>query len=70
MLTSRIRNTNLDGRSFKFVFAYQNYIRVGDIGDVRIEGLETLDYFDNSKEQRERHTEQNSAVSFESEVFD
>jgi hypothetical protein len=34
---------------------------------VRIEGLETLDYLDNLS-QRERHTEQGDAITFESEV--
>jgi hypothetical protein len=35
--------------------------------EVRIEGLETLDYLDNLS-QRERHTEQGDAITFESEV--
>lgn len=36
--------------------------------EVRIEGLETLDYFDNLF-QRERCTEQGDALTFESEVL-
>jgi hypothetical protein len=35
--------------------------------EVRIEGLETLDYLDNLS-QRERFTEQGDAITFESEV--
>ena len=35
--------------------------------EVRVEGLETLDYFDNLK-GRERFTEQGDAITFESEV--
>lgn len=35
--------------------------------EVRVEGLETLDYLDNLK-NRERSTEQGDAITFESEV--
>jgi len=35
--------------------------------EVRVEGLETLDYLDNLKD-RERFTEQGDAITFESEV--
>ena len=35
--------------------------------EVRVEGLETLDYLDNLK-NRERFTEQGDAITFESEV--
>ncbi|XP_030967730.1 putative glucose-6-phosphate 1-epimerase [Quercus lobata] len=67
MLTSRIRNTNIDGKSFTFTFAYHTYFSVTDISEVRVEGLETLDYLDNLK-KRERVTEQGDAITFESEV--
>ncbi|KAA3478081.1 Aldose 1-/Glucose-6-phosphate 1-epimerase [Gossypium australe] len=90
MLTSRIRNTNTDGKSFTFRFAYQTYFFVTDISykldnqdililcftilfysllfsEVRVEGLETLDYLDNLK-NGERFTEQEDAITFESEV--
>ncbi|XP_010545409.1 PREDICTED: putative glucose-6-phosphate 1-epimerase [Tarenaya hassleriana] len=67
MLTSRIRNTNSDGKPFTFTFAYHTYFSVSDISEVRIEGLETLDYLDNLK-NRERFTEQGDAITFESEV--
>lgn len=67
MLTSRIRNTNADGKAFSFTFAYHTYFSVSDISEVRIEGLETLDYLDNLKD-KERFTEQGDAITFESEV--
>ncbi|KAG8043066.1 hypothetical protein GUJ93_ZPchr0305g33730 [Zizania palustris] len=67
VLTSRIRNTNNDGRPFSFTFAYHTYFSVSDISEVRIEGLETLDYLDNLK-GKERSTEQGDAIVFESEV--
>ncbi|KAJ9173306.1 hypothetical protein P3X46_016457 [Hevea brasiliensis] len=67
MLTSRIRNTNTDGKPFTFTFSYQTYFAISDISEVRVEGLETLDYLDNLK-NRERFTEQGDAITFESEV--
>ncbi|XP_072980602.1 putative glucose-6-phosphate 1-epimerase [Typha angustifolia] len=66
MLISRIRNTNTDGKSFSFTFAYHTYFSVSDISEVRVEGLETLDYLDNLQE-RARFTEQGDAIVFESE---
>ncbi|KAE9453650.1 hypothetical protein C3L33_14424, partial [Rhododendron williamsianum] len=67
MLTSRIRNTNTDGKAFTFTFAYHNYFSVSDISEVRIEGLETIDFLDNLQD-RQRFTEQGDAITFESEV--
>lgn len=64
-MISRIRNIN--GKAFSFSFAYHTYLSVSDISEVRIEGLETLDYLDNLCE-RERFTEQGDAITFESEV--
>ncbi|KAL7259086.1 hypothetical protein ACSBR1_005064 [Camellia fascicularis] len=64
-LISRIRNIN--GKPFSFSFAYHTYLSVSDISEVRIEGLETLDYLDNLC-QRKRFTEQGDAITFESEV--
>lgn len=44
------------------------YLNVNyNLSEVRIEGLETLDYLDNLC-QRERFTEQGDALTFESEV--
>ncbi|KAK8608264.1 hypothetical protein V6N13_023691 [Hibiscus sabdariffa] len=83
MLTSRIRNASTDGKPFTFTFAYHTYFLVTDIrnyslfytihlvyafiSEVRVEGLETLDYLDNLQ-NRERFTEQGDAITFESEV--
>lgn len=64
-LISRVRNVN--GKPFSFAFAYHTHLSVSDISEVRIEGLETLDYLDNLS-QRERFTEQGDAITFESEV--
>ncbi|KAF3777879.1 putative glucose-6-phosphate 1-epimerase [Nymphaea thermarum] len=64
-LIPRVRNT--DSRPFSFTFAIRNYLSVSDISEVRVEGLETLDYFDNLK-QRQRFTEQTDAVTFDGEV--
>ncbi|XP_058781212.1 putative glucose-6-phosphate 1-epimerase isoform X2 [Vicia villosa] len=64
-LISRIRNIN--GKPFSFSFAYYTYLLVSDISEIRIEGLETLDYLDNLF-QKERITEQGDAITFESEV--
>ncbi|CAA6665907.1 unnamed protein product [Spirodela intermedia] len=64
-MISRIRN--VDGKKFTFSFAYHTYLSVSDISEVRIEGLETLDYLDNLC-NRERFTEQEDAITFESEV--
>lgn len=64
-LVSRIRNVN--GKPFSFSFAYHSYLSVSDISEVRVEGLETLDYLDNLC-QKERFTEQGDAITFESEI--
>ncbi|KAH6779946.1 Galactose mutarotase-like superfamily protein [Perilla frutescens var. hirtella] len=65
ILISRIRNIN--GKPFSFSLAYHTHFSVSDISEVRIEGLETLDYLDNLS-QRERCTEQGDAITFESEI--
>lgn len=62
---SRVRNIN--GKPFSFSIAYHTYFSVSDISEVRVEGLETLDYLDNLC-QRERFTEQGDAITFESEI--
>ncbi|OEL37482.1 putative glucose-6-phosphate 1-epimerase [Dichanthelium oligosanthes] len=67
ILTSRITNISSDGKPFQFTFAYHTYFSVSDISEVRVEGLETLDYLDNLQ-SRNRCTEQGDAVVFESEV--
>ncbi|KAL0464879.1 UNVERIFIED_CONTAM: putative glucose-6-phosphate 1-epimerase [Sesamum latifolium] len=65
IMISRIRNIN--GKPFSFSFAYHTHFAVSDISEVRVEGLETLDYLDNLC-QKERFTEQGDAITFESEV--
>ncbi|KAG6666706.1 putative glucose-6-phosphate 1-epimerase isoform X3 [Carya illinoinensis] len=67
MMTSRIRNTNTDGKPFMFTFSYHTYFAITDISEVRVEGLETLDYLDYLK-NKERFTEQGDAITFEAEV--
>ncbi|KAL6986361.1 glucose-6-phosphate 1-epimerase [Sarracenia purpurea var. burkii] len=64
-MISRIRNINC--KPFSFSFAYHTYFSISDISEVRVEGLETLDYLDNLC-HRERFTEQGDALTFESEV--
>ncbi|OMO79692.1 Aldose 1-/Glucose-6-phosphate 1-epimerase [Corchorus capsularis] len=64
-LISRIRNINC--KPFSFSIAYHTYFSISDISEVRVEGLETLDYLDNLC-QKERFTEQGDALTFESEV--
>ncbi|KDP46406.1 hypothetical protein JCGZ_10246 [Jatropha curcas] len=64
-LIPRVRNT--DNKAFSFTFALCNYLSVSDISEVRIEGLETLDYFDNLM-RKERFTEQADAITFDAEI--
>ncbi|KAE8662052.1 putative glucose-6-phosphate 1-epimerase [Hibiscus syriacus] len=65
-LISRFRNINC--KPFSFSIAYHTYFSISDISnnEVRVEGLETLDYLDNLC-QKERFTEQGDALTFESE---
>ncbi|CAN6708917.1 unnamed protein product [Malus baccata var. baccata] len=58
---------NTDSKTFSFTFALINYLYVSDISEVRVEGLETLDYLDNLM-RRERFTEQADAITFDEEV--
>lgn len=64
-LTPRVRNT--DSKPFTFTLAVHTYLSVSDISDVRVEGLETLDYLDNLCYQK-RFTEQGDSLTFDSEV--
>nr|GMC93541.1 putative glucose-6-phosphate 1-epimerase isoform X1 [Ipomoea batatas]GMC99472.1 putative glucose-6-phosphate 1-epimerase isoform X1 [Ipomoea batatas] len=61
----RVRNS--DNKPFSFSFALKNYLSMSDISEVRVEGLETLDYLDNMLE-RERYTEQADAITFDGEI--
>ncbi|KAJ0802670.1 putative glucose-6-phosphate 1-epimerase [Helianthus annuus] len=64
-LISRVRNIGC--KVFSFSIAYHTYFSVSDISEVRVEGLETLDYLDNLH-HKERFTEQGDALTFENEV--
>ncbi|KAL0331132.1 UNVERIFIED_CONTAM: putative glucose-6-phosphate 1-epimerase [Sesamum angustifolium] len=66
ILISRVRNVNC--KPFSFSFSFHTYFSVSDISEVRVEGLETLDYLDNLR-NRERFTEQGDALTFESEAI-
>lgn len=65
ILRSRVKNIN--GKPFSFSFAFRTYFAISDISEVRVEGLETLDYLD-CLQERKRFTEQGDALTFESEV--
>ncbi|KAJ4823806.1 hypothetical protein Tsubulata_005650, partial [Turnera subulata] len=65
-MISRIRNVNC--KPFSFSIAYHTYLCVSDISEVRVEGLETLDYLDNLC-QKERFTEQGNTLTFETEML-
>ncbi|KAI3780001.1 hypothetical protein L2E82_09809 [Cichorium intybus] len=64
-IISHIKNT--ETTSFSFTFALQNYLSVSDMSEVRVEGLETLDFLDNLQ-QGKRFTEQPDAITFDGEV--
>nr|XP_043614996.1 putative glucose-6-phosphate 1-epimerase [Erigeron canadensis] len=64
-LIPRVRN--VDTKAFSFTLALRNYFSVSDVSEVRVEGLETLDYFDNML-KRERYTEQADAITFDGEI--
>nr|XP_027187681.1 putative glucose-6-phosphate 1-epimerase isoform X4 [Cicer arietinum] len=66
ILIPRVRNT--DNKPFSFAFSLCNYLSVSDISEVRIEGLETLDYVDNLM-NRSRFTEQADAITFDGELY-
>ncbi|KAF5940067.1 hypothetical protein HYC85_021234 [Camellia sinensis] len=66
-LTLIPRLRNIDNKSFSFTFSICNYLSVSDISEVRVEGLETLDYLDNLL-NRKRLTEQADAITFDGEV--
>lgn len=65
ILRSRVRNVN--GKPISFSIAFRTYFSISDISEVRVEGLETLDYLDNLQD-RKRFTEQGDALTFESEI--
>ncbi|CAM6088295.1 unnamed protein product [Calypogeia fissa] len=66
-LTMTLRVKNMDSKPFSFTFACHTYLSLSDISEVRIEGLETLDYLD-SLQDGTRVTEQGDAITFDSEI--
>ncbi|KAL8167136.1 hypothetical protein V2J09_008635 [Rumex salicifolius] len=64
-LIPRVRNT--DNKNMTFMFPLRNYLSISDISEVRMEGLETLDYFHNLM-QRQRFTEQADTFTFDGMV--
>ncbi|KAL8229106.1 hypothetical protein R6Q57_014006 [Mikania cordata] len=66
-LTMIPRVRNVDSKAFSFTIALRNYFSVSDVSEVRVEGLETLDYLDNLL-KRERYTEQTDAITFDGEI--
>ncbi|KAL1807281.1 hypothetical protein ACET3Z_030349 [Daucus carota] len=58
---------NTDSKSLSFTIVVHNYLSVSDISEVRVEGLETLDYLDNLLHM-ERFTDQADALTFDGEV--
>lgn len=80
-LISAARVTNKDTKPFTFTFALHSYFSISDISEVRIEGLETLDYIDNlekcealppgtqdAAKDRKRNIDQGDSITFDSEV--
>ncbi|KAJ1422432.1 Glycoside hydrolase-type carbohydrate-binding [Sesbania bispinosa] len=65
ILIPRVRNT--DNKALSFTLSLSNYLSVSDISEVRVEGLETLDYFDNMM-NRSRFTEQADAITFDGQM--
>eukprot|EP00245_Coleochaete_scutata_P002453 TRINITY_DN1321_c0_g1_i1.p1 TRINITY_DN1321_c0_g1~~TRINITY_DN1321_c0_g1_i1.p1 ORF type:complete len:287 (-),score=65.54 TRINITY_DN1321_c0_g1_i1:556-1416(-) len=66
-LTSALQVSNMDTKPITFTFALHTYFAVSDVSEVRVEGLETLDYLDNLKD-KQRFTEQGDSVTFDQEV--
>ncbi|XP_020229326.1 putative glucose-6-phosphate 1-epimerase isoform X1 [Cajanus cajan] len=64
-LIPRVRNT--DKKTLSFTLSTSNYLSVSDISEVRVEGLETLDYFDNLM-NKSRFTEQADAITFDGQM--
>lgn len=58
--------TSLSNYSLQWI-SMNDMLRLVNSSEVRIEGLETLDYLDNLS-HKERFTEQGDAITFESEV--
>ncbi|MFS7940393.1 putative glucose-6-phosphate 1-epimerase [Helianthus anomalus] len=66
-LTMIPRMRNVDNKAFTFTLALRNYFYVSVVSEVCVEGLETLDYFDNLS-KRVRYREQADAITFDGEI--
>ncbi|KAJ0726364.1 putative glucose-6-phosphate 1-epimerase [Helianthus annuus] len=66
-LTMIPRVRNVDNKAFTFTLALCNYFSVSDVSEVCVEGLETLDYFDNLS-KRVMYREQADAITFDGEI--
>lgn len=69
ILISRIKNNNADCKPFQFSFAYHTSFSVSDISEVRVDGLDTLDYLDNLRSKM-RCNEQGGQSIFERSTQD
>lgn len=67
-LSTSLRVLNTDSKLFTFTCALHTYFTVSDISEVRIEGLETLDYLDNLLDTKAGPiTDQGDSITFDSE---
>ncbi|KAJ0494296.1 putative glucose-6-phosphate 1-epimerase [Helianthus annuus] len=66
-LTMIPRVRNVDNKAFTFTLALCNYFSVSDVSEVCVEGLETLDYFDNLS-KRVMYREQADTITFDGEI--
>lgn len=66
-LTTTVKVLNNDTKPFSFTFALHTYFSISDISEVRIEGLETMDYLDNLRDGA-RVTDQGDAITFDGEL--
>ncbi|GAA0174749.1 hypothetical protein LIER_28080 [Lithospermum erythrorhizon] len=64
ILISRVKN--IDKSQFNFTFAFHTYFSVGDISEVTINGLQNLDYLDNTR-NRTRFTGDGKPIVINSE---
>ncbi|CAA0818274.1 aldose 1-epimerase family protein [Striga hermonthica] len=60
---------NIGNKAFSFTFATRNSLSISDISEVRVEGLETLDYLDHMMHGK-RFTEQADALTFDGKVLE
>jgi glucose-6-phosphate 1-epimerase len=66
-LSMELRVQNTGSEAFDFTVAFHTYFSISDIKNVKIDGLEGIDYLDSLK-KRERFTETGKGVRFAGEV--